>query len=57
VLVVVMMMFLFTYQLTLGTFTWVYVPAVACEEGLSLGTGFLWGAVFVMTLVTNSMFD
>lgn len=51
-----MMVFLAVYQWTLGTYSWVYLPAVACDEGLSLGTGTLWLTVFIISLVTNSMF-
>lgn len=56
-LVGVMMIFLAVYQWTLGTYSWVYLPAVACDEGLSLGTGALWLTVFIISLITNSMFN
>lgn len=56
-LVVMMMIFLAVYQWTLGTYSWVYLPAVACDEGLSCGTGALWLAVFIISLTTNSMFN
>ena len=57
VLVLMMMCFLALYQWTLGTYSWVYLPAVACDEGLSIGTGALWGSVFIISLITNSMFN
>ena len=56
-LVVSMMVFLAVYQWTMGTYGWVYLPAVACDEGLSLGTAALWMSVFVISLTTNSMFN
>ena len=56
-LVIAMMVFLAVYQWTLGTYSWVYLPAVACDEGLSLGTAVLWLTVFVISLTTNSMFS
>lgn len=56
-LVVVMMIFLAVYQLTLGAFVWVYLGAVACEEGLSIGSATVWGAVLILTISTNTMFD
>ena len=56
-LVIAMMVFLAVYQWTLGTYTWVYLPAVACDEGLSLGTAVLWLTVFLLSLTTNSLFS
>merc|ERR1712060_104277 len=56
-LVVFMMLFLFTYQITLGTYAWVYLGQVSCDESLSIGVGALWFAVFIFSVVTNSMFD
>lgn len=52
-----MMLFLFVFQLTLGTYSWVYLGKVACDEGLSIGVGILWGSVLILSLVTNTMFD
>ena len=52
-----MMVFLACYQWTLGTYSWVYLPQVACDEGLSIGTCLLWMTVFIISLITNSMFD
>jgi len=51
------MIFLATFQLTLGTYSWVYLSQVACEEGLSLATFILWVAVLIITLTTGPMFD
>ena len=56
-LICFMMIFLAFYQWTLGTYSWVYLPQVACDEGLSLGTATLWGTVFIISLTTNAMFD
>ena len=56
-LVVMMMLFLASYQYTLGTYTWVYLGAVTCEEALSLGTGCIWGGVVIISLVTPSLMD
>ena len=56
-LVVMMMVFLASYQFTLGTYTWVYLGAVTCEEALSLGTGCIWGGVVIISLVTPTLMD
>ena len=56
-LVVMMMVFLASYQATLGTYTWVYLGAVACEEGLSIGTGCIWGGVVLISLITPTLMD
>ena len=56
-LVVTMMVFLASYQFTLGTYTWVYLGAVTCEEGLSMGTGCIWGGVVVISLITPTLMD
>ena len=45
-LVYTMMVYLAVYQWTLGTYTWVYLGAVACDEGLSLATFFTWAPFF-----------
>ena len=42
--------------MTLGPYTWVYLGAVACEEGLSLGGASIWGGIVILTVSTNSMF-
>ena len=57
ILVFVIMIFLAFYQLTLGTYSWNYLGQVACEEGLSLATFALWLCVFILSVVTNMMFD
>jgi hypothetical protein len=56
-LVVFMMVFLATYQLTLGTFTWVYLGQVASDEGMSIGVGSLWFFVLILAITTNSLFN
>ena len=56
-LVIVMMLFLATYQWTLGTYAWTYLPQVACDEGLSLATTVLWVTVFAVSLGTGPLFD
>ena len=56
-LVVMMMVYLACFQWTLGTYTWVYLGAVACEEGLSIGTGCIWGGVVLISLITPTMMD
>ena len=57
VLVISMIIFLTTYQLTLGTYGWVYIGQVACDEALSMATFTLWGFVLILSLVTDSMFS
>ena len=52
VLVYMMMVYLAFYQWSLGTYTWVYLGAVACDEGLSMATFFTWCPIF-----PASMFD
>ena len=56
-LVVFMMIFLFVFQITLGTYSWAYIGAVACDTGLSIGTFILWGWVLVLSIFTGKMFD
>ena len=51
------MVFLATFQLTLGTYAWVYLGQVACDEGLAVATAVLWLCVLVLSLVTSSMFS
>ena len=51
-LVYMMLVYLAVYQYTLGTYTWVYLGAVACDEGLSLATFFQW-----CPFIPASMFD
>ncbi len=56
-LVLFMMLFLGIFQFTLGTYSWVYVGQVTCQEGLSLATSLLWASVFILSLVTGPMFE
>ena len=56
-LVVFMMVFLATYQFTLGTFAWVYLGQVASDEGMSLGVGALWFFVLILAIITGDLFD
>ena len=57
VLVVFMMIFLFVFQITLGTYSWSYIGAVACDAGLSIGTFILWFWVLILSIFTGEMFD
>lgn len=57
VLVFVLMLFLFFFQATLGTYSWVYLGQVACDEGLSIATGILWGCTLILSIWTNKMFE
>lgn len=56
VLVFVMMIFLFVFQATSGTYTWVYLGQVACDEGLSIASCVLWTFCLILTIYTNKMF-
>ena len=56
ILVVCMMLDLFIYQITLGTYTWVYIGQVAQERSASLAVFTIWFFVFVLALTTNSIF-
>ena len=55
-LVLVMMVFLALFQWTMGTYAWVYLGQVACDEGLSLATMVLWLGVVILSIYTNKMF-
>ena len=55
-LVFVMMIFLFIFQATSGTYTWVYLGQVACDEGLSIASCVLWTCGLILTIYTNTMF-
>ena len=55
--VICMMADLFIYQITLGSFTWVYVGQVAEEKAASLAIFNIWFFVFVLALTTNSLFN
>lgn len=56
-LVVGIMIFVAIFQFTIGPYTWVYLGQVACDEGLSIATFFLWLGVFFLSIYTNTMFD
>ena len=55
--VVCMMIDLFFYQITLGTYTWVYIGQVAEEKAASLAVFTIWFFVLVLALTTNAMFS
>ena len=55
--VICMMIDLFCYQTTLGSFTWVYIGQVAEEKAASLAIFNIWFFVFVLALTTNAMFN
>ena len=57
ILVVFIVIFLVFFQLTMGTYAWVYLGQVNCDEGLSIGTLVLWTGALILTLYTNKMFD
>ena len=46
---------LFTYQISLGTYTWTYIAEVGTEKAQALGSVFLWGCI--QSLFVNYMFD
>ena len=56
-LIFVMMVFLAGFQITLGTYTWVYLGQVASDEGLSVATFTLWLFVLVCAIWTGSVFE
>jgi len=56
-LVAVLMLFLATFQATLGTYSWVYLGQVACDEGLAIATFFLWFFTLILSICTQWMFD
>ena len=56
ILVVFLAIFLIFFQLTWGTYAWVYLPMVNCDEGLSIGSLVLWAGALVLTIYTNTMF-
>lgn len=57
ILVGLIMVFGFVFQVTVGTYSWVYLGQVACDEGLSIATFFLWFGVFILTIWTNKMME
>ena len=56
ILVVFLIIFLVFFQLTLGTYAWVYLGLVNCDEGLSMGTFILWCGCLILSIYTNKMF-
>uniref|UniRef100_A0A7S3I876 Major facilitator superfamily (MFS) profile domain-containing protein n=1 Tax=Favella ehrenbergii TaxID=182087 RepID=A0A7S3I876_9SPIT len=56
VLVVFIVIFLVFFQLTIGTYAWVYLGQVNCDEGLSIGTLVLWSGCLVISIYTQTMF-
>ena len=40
----------------MGTYSWVYLGQVACDEGLSIGSFVVWTGALVLTMFTNTMF-
>jgi len=56
-LVIFLVLNLVFFQLTLGTYGWVYLGQVNCDEGLSISTGVLWVCVLILSLYTNKMFS
>jgi len=57
VLVIFIVIFLVFFQLTIGTYGWVYLGQVNCDEGLSIGTFFLWLGCLILTIYTSKMFS
>ena len=55
--VVGMMIHLAIYQLSMGTYMFVYVVQVAEERAQTLGIGVTWFFVTILTLTTNTLFD
>ena len=55
--VIMMMIHLTIYQLSMGTYMFVYVAQVAEERAQTLGIGVTWFFVTVLTLLTNTLFD
>ena len=57
ILVIIMMVYIASYQLTLGTYSWVYLFAVTCEEALSMATGAIWGSAVLISFLTPTLMD
>ena len=55
--VVGMMVHLAIYQLSMGTYMFVYVVQVAEERAQTLGIGVTWFFVTILTLTTNTLFE
>lgn len=56
-LILFMACFLAVFQLTHGTYSWVYLGQVACDEGLSIATFVLWTFAMLISIYTGKMFD
>ena len=56
-LVIIMIVYLASFQMTFGTYYWVYVLTVTCEEALSMATGANWGSVVLVSLLTPKLMD
>ena len=56
-LVIIMIVYLACFQMTFGTYYWVYVLTVTCEEALSMATGVNWGSVVLVSLLTPTLKD
>ena len=56
ILVPFLVIFLMIFQLTIGTYLWVYLGLVVCDEGLSIYSLVLWTFCLVISLSTPSMF-
>ena len=54
--VIFMMIDLFFFQTTLGSFTWVYIGQVAEEKASALAMFNLWFWTFCLALTTNALF-
>ena len=57
VLVICMMLDLFIFQATMGTYTWVYIGQVAEEKASSLAIFTIWFGTFILALITDSLFN
>ena len=45
------------FQATQGTYTWVYVGQIACQESLSIATFVIWLGTLVLSIYTDKMFE
>ena len=57
ILLLFIQLFLFTYQATQGSFTFVYLGQVCSDTGLSLGTMSLWLSVLIISIITGPLFE
>ena len=55
-LIVTMSLFTAVFQATQGTYTWVYVGQIACQESLSVATFVIWLGVLILSIWTDNMF-